>query len=431
MKILIIGNGGREHALAWKVAQSKQVETVWVAPGNAGTEQEAHVKNVLIPVDDIEKILHFAKEHDIDLTIIGPEQPLALGIVDRFTQEGLRCFGPTQQAARLETSKSFCKAFLHQHHIPTADYATFTDKTQALAYLNQQTLPIVIKANGLAAGKGVVIAQSFSEAENAIIAMLEQNTFGNAGQRIVIEEYLIGQELSFITMVDGKRALPLASSQDYKRRDDGDHGPNTGGMGAYSPAPLLTPTLHKKIMTQIINPAIHALQQQNIPYIGFLYAGLMITSKGDPYVLEFNCRLGDPETQSILMRLQSDLVALCLSALEGKLDHTNVQWDPHPAVSVVMAAGGYPIRYQKGDVIEGLDTPIDTSCKIFHAGTIRQNHHIVTNGGRVLVVTALGEDFIDAHNKAYTLVKKIRWKNCYYRHDIGYHAMALQSEKQL
>lgn len=419
LKILIIGAGGREHALAWKAAQSPRVTHVWVAPGNAGTALENKVQNIPLKVDDIAGLIAFAKQQSIDLTLIGPEAALAAGVSDAFQAAGLACLGPVQQVAQLETSKIFSKQFMQQHHIPTARYATFEDKNAALAYARQQTLPLVIKADGLAAGKGVIIAETFAEAESAIVALLEEKIFGEAGLRIVIEEFLIGTEMSFIVMTDGQNILPLASSKDHKRRDDHDQGPNTGGMGAYSPAPQLTFALEQTIIRTIIEPTIQAFAAQGTPYIGFLYAGLMISATGEPKVLEFNCRLGDPETQPILMRLQSDLVELCLAAVHGKLGQIAARWDSRPALAVVLTANGYPGVYQTGQPIEHIQMQTPASCKIFHAATQKNNHDIVTSGGRVLAVTALGNDLGDAQRHAYTVVKNIAWPDCHYRTDIG------------
>lgn len=423
MKVLIIGSGGREHALAWKAAASNQVEKVFVAPGNAGTALENKVENVAIDVLDIPALVNFAKNNAIDLTIVGPEAPLAFGIVDTFEKNQLACFGPTQAAAQLETSKAFCKQFLKEENIPTAAFETFKEKKPALEYIKSQSFPIVIKASGLAAGKGVIIAETLEQAEKAINAMLDEKTFGEAGNEIVVEEFLTGEELSFIVMVDGEHILPLASSQDHKRRDDGDKGPNTGGMGAYSPAPLLSDTLEQHIMQRIIEPTVKALARRGTPYRGFLYAGLMISESGAPKVLEYNCRMGDPETQPLLFRLQSDLITLCQAALNGQLNQVNAQWDPRPAICVVLAAGGYPGSYHKGDVIHGLNIKEYSNCKVFHAGTKQQDGNVVTNGGRVLGVTAIGEDLQAAHDTAYRVAKTIHWPNYYYRKDIGHRAL--------
>lgn len=424
MNVLIVGNGGREHAITWQIAQSPAVKTIWVAPGNAGTACEQKVTNIGIQATDIDSLVHFAKEKNIELTIVGPEAPLAAGIVDTFTKNNLKCFGPTQQAAQLESSKAYCKHFLHKHDIPTAQYAVFQDKNEALDYIDSQNFPLVIKASGLAAGKGVVIADNKETAQKAILSMLEANAFGNAGHEIVIEEFLTGEELSFIVMADGENILPLASSQDHKRRDDGDKGPNTGGMGAYSPVPRMNTDLKDKILKQIIEPTIAALEAQGMPYLGFLYAGLMITPSGDPKVLEFNCRLGDPETQPLMMRLRTNLAELCMAALTRGLNHISVDWDPRPALGVVMASDGYPGNYTKGNVITGLDkTSNDLDTKVFHAGTTFKDDCIVTNGGRVLTVTALGDDFHSAQQKAYARANLIHWPNCFYRTDIGYRAI--------
>lgn len=422
MKVLIIGNGGREHAMAWKVAQSKQVNQVFVAPGNAGTALEDRVENVDISVTDIKKLITFAKEKKIDLTIVGPEAPLALAIVEQFQAENLAIFGPSQYCAQLESSKAFCKDFLKKYNIPTAEYAVFNEVDPAIAYAKQQNYPLVIKADGLAAGKGVIIAEDFATAEQTIKSILTDQKFGEAGARIVIEEFLEGEELSYIVMSDGINILPFASSQDHKRLNDGDLGPNTGGMGAYSPAPILDIRLDKKILQTIIEPTIQAMLDNNTPYVGFLYAGLMISKRGEPKVLEYNCRLGDPETQPLMMRLQSDLVELCQHALQKKLNKIAIKWDARIALAVVMAAGGYPESYQKGQVIEGLDAAKNTDIKIFHAGTEIKNNHVVTNGGRVLAVTALADDIEMAQQKAYKTCQKIHWPNVFYRHDIGHKA---------
>ncbi len=422
MNLLIIGAGGREHALAWKALQSPKIKKVFVAPGNAGTYTEPNIENLDIQINEQDKLIDFVKSNNVILTIVGPEAPLVEGIVDRFEAEQLACFGPTQKAAQLEGSKAYCKAFLKRHHIPTADSETFESIEPALDYLNKQNLPIVIKADGLAAGKGVVIAQSRSEAENTVRDMLEGNRFGKAGHRVVIEEFLEGEEASFICMLDGKSILPLATSQDHKARDEGDKGPNTGGMGAYSPAPVVTPAIHKTVMETIFEPTLRGLQSEDITYKGFLYAGLMINQKGEAKVLEFNCRFGDPETQPILMRLKSDLVELCTAGVEGTLDRLNTEWDPRTAVGVVMAAGGYPEEYQKGEVISGLDNfdeAYHEAIKVFHAGTSMKGNEIVTNGGRVLCVTALGSTLKEAQSLAYSSVNKIHWNNCFFRKDIG------------
>ncbi len=418
MNILIIGSGGREHALAWKAARSAGVTRVFVAPGNAGTAREPKVENVDIGITNSTALVRFATENGIALTIIGPEIPLVTGLVDAFTAAGLRCFGPTQAAARLEGSKRFTKEFLARHNIPTAEYASFTDLKQAQAYIRNKGAPIVVKADGLAAGKGVIVAQTEQAALSAAEEMLAGNAFGDAGHCVVIEEFLNGEEASFIVMVDGEHVLPLATSQDHKPRDDGDKGPNTGGMGAYSPAPLITPQLHERIMEQIIHPTVQGLAAEGTPYTGFLYAGLMIAADGAPKVLEYNCRFGDPETQPIMMRLQSDLVELCNRALDGRLQDATAAWDPRPALGVVMAAGGYPGSYHKGDIISGLPDDLP-DLKVFHAGTREKNGNIVTNGGRVLCVTALGQTIAEAQQRAYKAAEKIHWNNRYYRTDIG------------
>jgi phosphoribosylamine--glycine ligase len=430
MNVLIIGSGGREHALAWKVAQSDRVRNVYVTPGNAGTAQETKVTNLSIAADDIPELIRFVQGHDVDLTIVGPEAPLVLGLVDAFQREGLRCFGPTQAAAQLEGSKSFSKAFLQRHGIPTASYQSFTDLEPAIAYIRQQGAPIVIKADGLAAGKGVILAQTEAEAIAAAQGMLTEATFGEAGRRIVIEEFLQGEEASFIVMVDGVHCLPLASSQDHKARDNGDHGPNTGGLGAYSPAPVITPDLHARIMRNIIEPTVKGMAAEGHAYTGFLYAGLMITADGAPKVLEYNCRCGDPETQPIMLRLRSDLVALCEAALAGQLDQITVDWDPRPALGVVMAAQGYPGNYRKGDIIQGLQVATPDSVKVFHAGTAERDGQIVTQGGRVLCVTALGSRVQKAQTQAYQHLQQIHWDGVYYRTDIGYRAIAREATTQ-
>ncbi len=422
MKLLIVGNGAREHALCWKAAQSPQVKTIFVAPGNAGTAKTAKTQNLAISADDINALMQFAKENSIELTLIGPEAPLAQGIVNAFSAAGLRCFGPTQQAAELESSKVFSKTFMQQHHIPTAEFASFSELEAAIAYLKTQAFPLVIKADGLAAGKGVFIPNDLQSAIDIVTSLLQENRFGDAGHRVLIEAFLSGQELSFIVMTDGENVIPLASSQDHKRRDDGDQGPNTGGMGAYSPAPLLTPQLSDTIMQRIILPTIQGLKAINRPYLGFLYAGLMITPSGEPYVLEFNCRLGDPETQAILMRLQSDLVELCLAALDHRLADVTVQWDSRAALAVVLASQGYPDQYHKGDIIKGLDND-SQDCKIFHAGTKRLDNQVVTNGGRVLTVTALGDTLTKARDVAYASATNITWPGRFFRNDIGHRAL--------
>jgi phosphoribosylamine--glycine ligase len=424
MNILIIGGGGREHALAWKVAQSPQASRVFVAPGNAGTAQEPGMENVAIDAADIDALLAFAQEQDIGLTIVGPEVPLVAGVVDRFSAAGLRCFGPTQAAARLEGSKSFSKDFLARHGIPTAAYATFTDSAAAADYIRRQGAPIVVKADGLAAGKGVILAQTEAEAIAAVDDMLAGNVFGEAGHRVVIEAFLQGEEASFIVMVDGEHCLPLATSQDHKARDNGDTGPNTGGMGAYSPAPVVTPAIHDRVMQEVILPTVRGLAAEGSPFTGFLYAGLMIAADGTPKVLEYNVRFGDPETQPIMLRLRSDLVALCLAALEGRLDSVTAEWDARASLGVVLAAGGYPDAYRKGDVIEGLPPVDETVCKVFHAGTTSRGDTVLTSGGRVLCVCALGDTIAAAQQQAYACAGRIHWPDVYYRTDIGYRAIA-------
>ncbi len=423
MRILVVGSGGREHALAWKAKQSAGVETVFVAPGNAGTALEAGIENIAIRSDDIPALLDFAQQKKIDLTIVGPEAPLVAGIVDRFTEAGLPCFGPTAEAAQLEGSKSFCKDFMARHNIPTAAYQTFTDMAEAIAYIREKGAPIVVKADGLAAGKGVIVAETEQQAIDAVNDMLAGNRFGEAGHRVVIEEFLAGEEASFIVIADGEHALPMATSQDHKARDNGDTGPNTGGMGAYSPAPVVTEAVYQQVMDEVIMPTLKGMAKDGHPYSGFLYAGLMISPDGSVKVLEYNCRFGDPETQPIMMRLNSDLVQLCQAALNQKLHQTKTEWDVRPALGVVLAAGGYPDGYKKGDVIEGLPEKEQKDLKVFHAGTARQGDKIVTSGGRVLCVCALGDDIADAQKKAYQGVEKIHWNGVYYRTDIGFKAI--------
>ncbi len=423
MKVLIVGSGGREHALAWKTKQSPKVSTVFVAPGNPGTALEENITNVAIAVDDIAGLLAFALAEKIDLTIIGPEVPLVLGIVDQFKAAGLKCFGPTAQAAQLEGSKSFCKDFMIRHNIPTAAYESFTDKDLAIAYIKKQGAPIVVKADGLAAGKGVIVASTEAEAISAVEDMLSGNVFGEAGNRVVVEEFLVGEEASFIVIADGKNALPMATSQDHKARDNGDKGPNTGGMGAYSPAPVVTHEIHDIVMRDVINPTLEGMAKDGLPYTGFLYAGLMIGKDNDIKVLEYNCRFGDPETQPIMMRMKSDIVELCNAALECNLDKASSDWDHRAALGVVIAAGGYPDAYQKGDVISGLSTEEKADRKIFQAGTQQQGDNIVTSGGRVLCACALGETIQEAQTKAYELVDTVKWDNMFYRTDIGFKAL--------
>jgi len=423
MKVLIVGGGGREHALAWKAAQSEKVDMVYVAPGNPGTSSEDKVSNVNIVAEDISALKTFAEKEEIDLTIVGPENPLVDGIVDEFRQAGLPCFGPSKDAAILEGSKSFSKDFLQRHNIPTAEYQVFSDVDAAKEYVRAKGAPIVVKADGLAAGKGVIIAMTENEAIVAIEDMLAGNKFGEAGHRIVIEEFMQGEEASFIVMSDGENILPLATSQDYKARDKGDTGPNTGGMGAYSPVPVVTDEMHDRIMQEVIEPTIRGMAEEGREYVGFLYAGIMITSEGTPKVLEFNCRFGDPETQPIMMRLESDLVELCQAALAGKLNEVTADWDDRAALGVVLASAGYPASASKGDQISGLDNDFPVGTKVFHAGTARQDNDVVTAGGRVLCVTALGETVLQAQESAYQAVAKINWNGMFYRKDIGHRAI--------
>ena len=425
MNVLIIGGGGREHALAWKTAQSYRVDTVFVAPGNGGTAREPGVENVAIDVMDFEQLAQFARDNAVGLTIVGPEAPLVGGVVDHFRAAGLRCFGPTRGAAQLEGSKAFTKDFLARHAIPTAEYRTFTEIAPAQAYIRERGAPIVVKADGLAAGKGVILADDTDTAIAAVRDMLAGNAFGEAGHRVVIEEFLVGEEASFIVMVDGTNVLPLASSQDHKARDDGDRGPNTGGMGAYSPAPVVTPAIHERVMREVIMPTVRGMAAEGNVYTGFLYAGLMIAPDGTPKVLEYNCRFGDPETQPILMRLRSDLTALCDAAIDGQLDAVEAEWDPRAALGVVMAAGGYPETYRKGDAIDGLPADTDDLAHVFHAGTtLGADGRVRTSGGRVLCVTALGETVAAAQAHAYAVCAGIRWEGCFFRHDIGHRAIA-------
>ena len=424
MKILVIGSGGREHALAWKAAQSNKVEQVYVAPGNAGTAGEPKLENVAIDVEAIDRLVEFAADHAVDLTIVGPEVPLVLGVVDAFQSAGLRCFGPGKGAAQLEGSKSFTKDFLARHNIPTAAYGNFTDIDKAIRYLHQVGAPIVVKADGLAAGKGVILAQTIEQAESAIRDMLAGNAFGDAGHKVVIEEFLMGEEASFIVIADGKNVLPMVTSQDHKARDNGDLGPNTGGMGAYSPAPVVTQEIHDRVMKEVIYPTIEGMAAEGNAFTGFLYAGLMIDSEGTPKGLEYNVRFGDPETQPIMLRLQSDLVDLCNAAIDQELDQIEAVWDPRPSLGVVLAAGGYPESYRKGDTIYGLPSEELTDMKVFHAGTAELDGEVVTAGGRVLCACALGETVSEAQQKAYTLVEQIQWDQLYFRTDIGYRAIA-------
>ena len=427
MNVLVIGSGGREHALAWKASQSADVEAVYVAPGNAGTEREAGLENVAIDTMDFTALADFAEKNGVGLTIVGPEIPLVEGLVDYFQARNLRCFGPDKGAAQLEGSKAFTKDFLARHNIPSGAYATFTELEPALAYLRQQGTPIVVKADGLAAGKGVIVAETLAQAEEAVTDMLSGNAFGEAGCRVVIEEFLAGEEASFIVMVDGVHVLPMATSQDHKRIGEGDTGPNTGGMGAYSPAPVVDATVHQRIMEQVILPTVAGMAAEGNDYTGFLYAGLMIDTEGQPRVIEYNCRCGDPETQPIMMRLQSDLVALCSSALDGTLDQADVQWDPRCAIGVVLAAGGYPGDYARGSPIQGLDTVDGDAIKVFHAGTALSGQDIVTNGGRVLCVTALGDDIAAAQRACYAAADNISWDGMTLRRDIGWRAVARYS----
>ncbi|MGT3801978.1 phosphoribosylamine--glycine ligase [Vibrio cholerae] len=429
MQVLIIGSGGREHALAWKVAQNPQVETIYVAPGNAGTALEHKVQNVSIGITDIPALVAFAQDKAIELTIVGPEAPLVIGVVDAFRAAGLPIFGPTQGAAQLEGSKAFTKDFLARHNIPTAAYTNFTEIEPALAYVREKGAPIVVKADGLAAGKGVIVAMTLQEAEDAIQDMLAGNAFGSAGSRVVVEEFLDGEEASFIVMVDGENVLPMATSQDHKRVGDADTGPNTGGMGAYSPAPVVTQDVHDRVMREVIYPTVRGMAAEGNTYTGFLYAGLMIDSNGAPKVIEYNCRFGDPETQPIMMRLQSDLVELCQAAIAGKLDQVESKWDPRASIGVVLAAGGYPSDYAKGEVISGLPTQESAGQKVFHAGTETQGDQVVTNGGRVLCATALGHTVLEAQQRAYQLADQIHWNGMFCRRDIGYRAIAREQTK--
>lgn len=427
MKVLIVGGGGREHAIAWKCAQSARVSEVLVAPGNAGTAREAGLRNIAIPADDIDALLELAVAELVDLTIVGPEAPLVAGIADRFRERGLACFGPSAAAAQLEGSKAFSKDFLARHGIPTARYATFSELEPALGYVRREGAPIVVKADGLAAGKGVIVATTVAEAEQAVRDILGEGRFGAAGSRVVIEEFLDGEEASFIVMCDGKTVLPLATSQDHKARDDGDRGPNTGGMGAYSPAPVITPELEQRILREVIEPTIDGLRDDGIDYLGFLYAGLMIGSDGVPRVLEFNCRFGDPETQPIMARLQSDLVTLCQAAVAGELHRQRAEWDPRAALGVVIAAGGYPEQYDKGKAVHGLPDHEEGAAKVFHAGTALDNDTVVTAGGRVLCVVGLGNSVGDAREHAYALVSRISFDGAFSRSDIGYRAIAREA----
>jgi len=428
VNVLVLGNGGREHALAWKMAQSQQVEKVFVAPGNAGTALEKGIENVALDVMDFSGLAEFAQQRGVGLTIVGPEAPLVAGVVDYFSERKLPCFGPSARAAQLEGSKAFSKDFLQRHEIPTAAYQTFEDSSAAIEYVKTQGTPIVIKADGLAAGKGVIIAGTEAEAITAIEDMLSGNRFGEAGHRVVIEEFLTGEEASFIAMVDGVNILPMATSQDHKARDNGDLGPNTGGMGAYSPAPVVTDEIYARIMEQVIEPTVKGMAADGNPYTGFLYAGLMISPDGAVNVVEFNCRFGDPEAQPVMIRLQSDLAELCLAAIDHGLDSVSAEWDTRASLGVVLAAGGYPDSYKKGDPISGLDQPGGAHQKVFHAGTKLVDDEVVTNGGRVLCATALGNSVTEAQQQAYQLVHTISWDNVYFRTDIGYRAVAREKQ---
>ena len=424
MKILVIGSGGREHALAWKIKQSHRVSEVIVAPGNAGTAREPGVRNADVAMSDIDGLLALAKKENVALTVVGPEAPLVAGLVDKFRSEGLRCFGPRRIAAQLEGSKAFAKEFLVRHNIPTANYAVFHELKPALAYVRKQGAPIVIKADGLAAGKGVVVALTLADAEQALHDMLGAHSLGDASSRVVIEEFLDGEEASYIAVCDGRNALPLATSQDHKRLLDNDLGPNTGGMGAYSPAPVVTPEIEARVLREIIEPTLAGMASEGAPFIGFLYAGLMIASDGSPRVIEFNVRLGDPETQPILMRLKSDIVDIIEAAIDGRLDRTSIAWDERPALGVVLAAHGYPGKVRSGDVIEGLDSNLGADAKIFHAGTKVENGNAVTSGGRVLTVCAKGSTFADAQRQAYRALEKIHFEGMLFRRDIGFRAIS-------
>ncbi len=424
MNVLVVGGGGREHALAWKLAQSPRIQRVLVAPGNAGTATEEKCENADIDATDVEGLLALARRENVAFTIVGPEAPLVAGIVDTFRAAGQRIFGPTAQAAQLEGSKAFAKDFMHRHGIPTAAYGSFTEIAAAETFIRAQGAPIVVKADGLAAGKGVILAQTEDEALAAVHDMLAGNAFGSAGHRVVIEEFLTGEEASFICMIDGEHILPLASSQDHKARDDGDKGPNTGGMGAYSPAPVVTPEMHQRIMKEVIAPTLAGMASEGERYTGFLYAGVMVDRLGNPKVLEFNCRFGDPETQPILMRLRTDLANLIEAAIDGHLDKVSVEWDPRIALGVVLAAGGYPMEYRKGDLISGLETVNNPTARVFHAGTRRlDDGGVVTDGGRVLCVVGLGNDFETARESAYRASQKIQFTGIYFRSDIGHRAL--------
>ena len=423
MKVLVIGGGGREHALAWKMASEEQVEKVYVTPGNAGTAAEPGLENVALDPEDAGALVDFARQEQVDLTVVGPETPLVAGVVDRFREAGLACFGPSAAAARLEGSKAFAKDFMARHGIPTAAWSSFTEVEPALAWLREQGAPVVVKADGLAAGKGVVVAETLEAAENAVRDMLAGNRFGEAGHRVVLEEFLDGEEASFIVMVDGEHVVPMATSQDYKRVGEGDTGPNTGGMGACSPAPVITSGVHQRIMDEIIMPTVRGMAADGSPYTGFLYAGLMILPDGSPRVIEYNCRFGDPETQPIMMRLRSGLAALCLQALDRGLEQVHTEWDPRPAVGIVMAADGYPGSYRKGDTIEGLEGAAGPDRHVFHAGTTEQDGRILTSGGRVLCVTAQGESLALARDHALEGVHRIHWPGARWRGDIAWRAL--------
>ena len=422
MKLLVIGSGGREHALAWRLAQSPKVQKVYVAPGNAGTALEDGLEN--LPINDIAELVAFAQREDIHVTVVGPEAPLAAGVVNAFRAAGLKIFGPTKAAAQLESSKDFAKAFMVRHNIPTAFYQTFSDVAGARAYVEKHGAPIVIKADGLAAGKGVVVAMTLEEAYDAIDMMLSDNKLGDAGARVVVEEFLAGEEASFIVMVDGKNVLPLATSQDHKRLLDGDAGPNTGGMGAYSPAPVVTPQLHARVLREVIYPVVNGMEKEGVTYTGFLYAGLMIDAQGNPKVLEFNCRMGDPETQPIMMRLKSDFLTLVEHAVNGTLDQVEAEWDRRSALGVVLAAANYPDTPRKGDAISGLPAKAEEDAHVFHAGTAMQDGKVVTSGGRVLCVVGLGDSVKMAQRRAYQVAEGIYFEGCQMRHDIGYRAIA-------
>ncbi|MCH8551944.1 MAG: phosphoribosylamine--glycine ligase [Natronospirillum sp.] len=429
MNILVIGSGGREHALAWKAAQSPLADRVFVAPGNAGTALEPTLENVVLDISDHPALIRFARENDVGLTIVGPEAPLVAGVVDDFRHAGLTIFGPDRAAAELEGSKAFTKNFLARHAIPSAFYGVFTEVAPALDYIREKGAPIVVKADGLAAGKGVILAETEAQAEAAVHDMLAGNRFGAAGARVVIEEFLQGEEASFIVMVDGDHVLPMATSQDHKAALDGDTGPNTGGMGAYSPAPVVTEALTERVMKEVIWPTVHGMKAEGRPYTGFLYAGLMIAADGTPNVLEYNCRFGDPETQPIMLRMESDLVAHCLAACNGTLDREQAAWSTQSALGVVMAAGGYPDQYRKGDTISGLTKAAEQAGKVFHAGTaLSSDSQVVTSGGRVLCCTALGDTVSEAKDRAYAQVECIRWADCYYRTDIGHRAIAREAD---